>query len=106
MAFWWECRRSPAHEEDTMERVWGSRPFAIVLALALSSPAYADAPAPTRFDFSLSDGNSIAGFVYGESESRPLVILIHGASDTHTVFDFAPGFGAARELATQGFGVL
>ncbi|HEX5059963.1 MAG TPA: alpha/beta fold hydrolase, partial [Kofleriaceae bacterium] len=26
--------------------------------------------------------------------------------DTHTVFDFAPGFAAARDLATQGFGVM
>jgi len=90
-----------------MERaIGGSRVVMVALVVAAGSAAYADAPAPTRVDFSLSDGNSIAGFVYGESESRPLVILIHGASDTHTVFDFAPGFAAARELATQGFGVL
>ncbi len=60
----------------TMERGSGiSRVFAFALVLAAtSSTAYADAPAPARIDFSLSDGNTIAGFVYGESESRPLVI--------------------------------
>lgn len=92
-----------------MQRVTGgSRVFAVavVLATATSSAVYADPAAPARIDFSLSDGNTIAGFVYGESESRPLVILIHGASDTHAVFDFAPGFTSARELATQGYGVL
>lgn len=83
---------------------------AFVLGLSfvmLGSPsAMAGGPAPSRIDFALSDGNTMAGFVYGESEERPMVILIHGASDTHAVFDFAPGFRAARELATRGFGVL
>ncbi len=81
---------------------------AVVLASVMlaASIAAADEPAPTRFDFALADGNTIAGFVYRESEQRPLVILIHGASDTHAVFDFAPGYQAARELAGRGFGVL
>jgi pimeloyl-ACP methyl ester carboxylesterase len=34
------------------------------------------------------------------------VILVHGASDTHRVFDFAPGYRAARQLAKRGYGVL
>lgn len=82
------------------------RALLLAPALLVSSPAAAGEPAPARIDFSLSDGNSIAGFVYGESEHQPLVILVHGASDTHAVFDFAPGFRAARELARRGFGVL
>ena len=54
---------------------------------------------PRRISFSLSDGNRIAGYVYSADERRPVLIMIHGASDTHTVFDFAPGFRAARDLA-------
>jgi alpha-beta hydrolase superfamily lysophospholipase len=76
---------------------------ALVMASRLAS---ADTPPPARLDFSLSDGNTMAGFVYGESEQRPLVILVHGASDTHTVFDFANGYHTADDLAKQGFGVL
>jgi pimeloyl-ACP methyl ester carboxylesterase len=61
---------------------------------------------PDPVEFRLRDGNRVAGFVYGESRRKPLVILIHGASDTHTVFDFAPGYRAAGVLADAGFGVL
>jgi pimeloyl-ACP methyl ester carboxylesterase len=61
---------------------------------------------PRRVAFALSDGNTMAGYVYGETERAPLVILVHGASDTHTVFDFAPGYRAARLLAEYGYGVL
>ena len=56
--------------------------------------------------FSLSDGNTMAGYVYRASRHQPLVILVHGASDSHTVFDFAPGYRAAEELAERGYGVM
>src|SRR5688572_24153558 len=75
-------------------------------ALVMLAASTANAAEPTRVDFALDDGNTIAGFVYGQSATRPLVILIHGASDTHAVFDFGPGYRAARDLAEQGFGVL
>lgn len=61
---------------------------------------------PSPVEFELADGNTMAGFVYGESERKPLLLLVHGASDTHTVFDFAPAYRAARLLAALGFGVL
>jgi alpha-beta hydrolase superfamily lysophospholipase len=61
---------------------------------------------PSTTTFVLSDGNHMAGYVYGESEHHPLVIMVHGASDTHTVFDFAPGYRAADDLAQRGYGVL
>lgn len=83
-----------------------SRALLIVSVMLGSQRIGAAEPAPARIDFALSDGNTMAGFVYGESETRPLVILVHGASDTHAVFDFAPGFSAARSLAGRGFGVL
>lgn len=76
------------------------------LVIGSMAVAHADPPPPGRVDFALDDGNRIAGFVYGASEAKPLVLLIHGASDTHAVFDFAPGFSAARELAARGYGVL
>jgi pimeloyl-ACP methyl ester carboxylesterase len=68
--------------------------------------ARADPRPPTTVDFALSDGNHMAGYVYGQSATRPLVVMVHGASDSHTVFDFAPGFQAANDLAAHGFGVL
>jgi len=61
---------------------------------------------PTTVTFSLTDGTAMAGYVYRTSRHRPTVIMVHGASDTHAVFDFAPGYRAARELAELGFGVL
>ncbi|HEY5926692.1 MAG TPA: alpha/beta fold hydrolase [Kofleriaceae bacterium] len=73
--------------------------------VASTAASAAEAP-PTRIDFALADGNTIAGFVYGESATKPLVILIHGASDTHAVFDVAAGYRAARDFAAAGFGVL
>ncbi|MGN6110452.1 MAG: alpha/beta hydrolase [Kofleriaceae bacterium] len=48
----------------------------------------------------------MAGFVYGTSRREPLLILVHGASDTHAVFDFGGGYHAARDFADRGFGVL
>jgi alpha-beta hydrolase superfamily lysophospholipase len=77
-----------------------------VALLGAGASAAASPNAPRRVDFTLGDGNTVAGYVYGESADRPLVVLVHGASDSHTVFDFAPGFTAARELAQRGYGVL
>lgn len=74
--------------------------------VCLSHDAAAKRHDPVAIDFELSDGNTMVGFLFGKSERKPLVILVHGASDTHTVFDFAPGFTAARALARRGFGVL
>lgn len=82
---------------------------AAVAALAmicLSRDAAAGPHDPIAIDFDLSDGNTMVGFLFATSEQEPLVVLVHGASDTHTVFDFAPGFSAARDLARRGFGVL
>jgi len=61
---------------------------------------------PREVSFELDDGNSMAGYVYRESATQPLVIMVHGASDTHAVFDFAAGYHAARDLARAGYGVL
>ena len=58
--------------------------------------------APAQVQFNLQDGNTTVGFRYDPPHARhggPLLIMIHGASDTHTVFDFFPGFQAAPELA-------
>ena len=77
----------------------------LALIAGASRPSWAGSR-PTPHQFALTDGNTMVGYVYGESALRPLVILVHGASDSHTVFDFAPGFGAAAELAQQQFGVL
>lgn len=79
----------------------------VLVAFGISvGVAHADAHAPTTVQFALSDGNHMAGYVYAKSETRPLVVMVHGASDSHTVFDFAPGFQAARDVAERGFGVL
>ena len=82
--------------------------FACVCSVAYAGVQDPDSPSgnPQTFRFVLSDGNSMAGYVYGESESRPLLIMVHGASDTHAVFDFAPGYRSAVEIAQQGYGVL
>lgn len=61
---------------------------------------------PAQVQFPLQDGNQIVGFHYPARHDGPLLVMIHGASDTHTVFDFAPGFRAARELAALGLPVL
>jgi pimeloyl-ACP methyl ester carboxylesterase len=80
-----------------------------IAALVGWSEAQAGGPRPNEpreISFELDDGNSMAGYVYGESETAPLLIMVHGASDTHAVFDFAPGFQSARDLARAGYGVL
>lgn len=75
--------------------------------LALDAPATArPCDGPRRVNFTLADGNRVAGWVYGESRHDPLVLLVHGASDSHTVFDFTHGYEAARDLARRGYGVL
>ena len=88
------------------QHIRASQVLGLALVMLASPLAFAGHKEPERIDFSLSDGNTLAGFVYGESEDQPLVILIHGASDTHAVFDFAPGYDAARDIARRGFGVL
>lgn len=82
--------------------------FAVAALIGLPDARAGGRPAhePRQVSFALDDGNSMAGYVYGESESAPLVILVHGASDTHAVFDFGPGFRAADDLARSGYGVL
>ncbi len=79
----------------------------IVVGLAVGGrTARADVPAAATTSFTLSDGNTMAGYVYGGSAQTPLLVMVHGASDSHTVFDFAPGFRSAFELVQRGFGVL
>jgi pimeloyl-ACP methyl ester carboxylesterase len=82
--------------------------FAVVLAGWLGFSATAGA-SPAQVQFNLQDGNTTVGFRYDPPHARhggPLLIMIHGASDTHTVFDFFPGFQAAPELALLGLPVL
>ena len=80
---------------------------ALSLALVTGGQALADpAGSPTHVTFALSDGNTMAGYVYAANADRPLLILVHGASDSHTVFDFAPAYRSAVELAKHGYGVL
>ncbi|HVV52712.1 MAG TPA: alpha/beta hydrolase [Polyangia bacterium] len=89
--------------------------WVLVVVLGLASSAAAAPPAEVRFD--LHDGNFMVGFSYapprhvglphaGHGHGTPVLVMIHGASDTHTVFDFAPGFRAAPELAELGLPVL
>jgi pimeloyl-ACP methyl ester carboxylesterase len=76
--------------------------FLIVPLLLVAHGAIAGSfDEPRRISFPLSDGNRIEGYIYSADEHRPVLIMIHGASDTHTVFDFAPGFRAARDLADE-----
>lgn len=77
-----------------------------VLMFGVFDGARADHSTPRTVSFQLTDGNTMAGYVHGESPHAPLVIMVHGASDSHTVFDFAPGYTAARDLVKKGFGVL
>ncbi len=76
-----------------------------VLLVSISS-ADAHSRAPVELAFELDDGNTMVGYVYGQSETRPLVLMVHGASDTHAVFDFVAWFRAARAIAHAGYGVL
>src|SRR5512146_1700652 len=79
----------------------------VSVGLATGGAAVADpSVSPTHVTFALSDGNTMAGYVYATSADRPLLILVHGASDSHTVFDFAPAYRSAVELANHGYGVL
>lgn len=76
----------------------------LALALAWSAPAAAQAQ-PAQVSFTMQDGNQVVGFEYAHGPGRnhrPLLLMIHGASDTHTVFDFFPGFRAAPELSHLG----
>ncbi len=84
------------------------------LVLGLCGLATRAIASPAQVQFNLQDGNTAVGFQYdpppphhhdGHHE-RPLLIMIHGASDTHTVFDFFPAFRAAPELAALGQPVL
>ncbi len=72
--------------------------FGIGVAACLGfSPAAGAAPAQVQFN--LQDGNTTVGFRYDPPRAHhggPLLIMIHGASDTHTVFDFFPGFRPRR----------
>lgn len=61
---------------------------------------------PAVLTFALADGNSMVGYHYRGKATQPVVVMLHGASDSHTVFDFAPGFRAAERLAQKGYPVL
>jgi pimeloyl-ACP methyl ester carboxylesterase len=84
--------------------------LALALALVLASSTRAAAqPHPAQVSFTMQDGNQVVGFEYAHGpghDHRPLLLMIHGASDTHTVFDFVPGFRAAPELSHLGVTVL
>jgi len=54
----------------------------------------------------VTDGTAMAGDVYRDEPAPPDGDHGPRPSDTHAVFDFAPGYRAARELAELGFGVL
>jgi len=82
--------------------------FVVVVAGWCGFPTAAGAT-PAQVQFNLHDGNTTVGFRYDPPHAHhggPLLIMIHGASDTHTVFDFFPGFQAAPELAFLGLPVL
>jgi len=81
---------------------------AVILSLGASGRSAASPIEPTPLRFDLSDGNFIIGYPYEPSHQTdsPLVVMIHGASDTHTVFDFAHGYRPAVALAHRGFPVL
>jgi pimeloyl-ACP methyl ester carboxylesterase len=78
----------------------------LFIMVCLAGTAAGDPGTPSTVRFALSDGTEMAGYVYGSSTTRPLLVMVHGASDTHTVFDFAPGYRAADEIARSGYGVL
>jgi pimeloyl-ACP methyl ester carboxylesterase len=80
----------------------------IFLCLVMLHAARAGAAggSPQQLTFSLQDGNTMAGYHYAGNRRNPVLIMLHGASDTHTVFDFSPAFRAAPALAGRGFPVL
>jgi pimeloyl-ACP methyl ester carboxylesterase len=92
----------------------GKRVTIGLLVLGFCGLAATASASPAQVQFNLQDGNNAVGFRYdppaghhsGPHHERPLLIMIHGASDTHTVFDFFPGFRAAPELAALGLPVL
>jgi pimeloyl-ACP methyl ester carboxylesterase len=92
----------------------GKRVGFALLVLGLCGFAATANASPAQVQFNLQDGNTAVGFRYappgghhaGPHHQQPLLIMIHGASDTHTVFDFFPGFRAAPELAALGLPVL
>lgn len=77
-----------------------------MLCMFAIAPRRVHADPVDTITFPLADGNTMAGYIYNTSAVKPLVILVHGASDSHTVFDFAPGYRAAIDLAKHGYGVL
>jgi pimeloyl-ACP methyl ester carboxylesterase len=80
----------------------------LVAAVVVAPRPAAAVNQPDAIRFDLQDGNFIVGYSYEPPRPRglPVVVMIHGASDSHTVFDFAPGFRAAAQLALLGFPVL
>src|SRR5262249_20232706 len=77
------------------------------LARARAAAAAPDDPGPQVIRFVLHDGNSIVGYHYASAVlGGVLLIAIHGASDTHTVFDFAADFRPAPGWAHEGIDVL
>ena len=100
-----------------MRRSVLSAVWVVVAVLGLGAGRAAAAGAPTQVRFDLQDGNFMIGYSYapprrvgfphgGHGHGTPVLVMIHGASDTHTVFDFSPGFRAAPELADLGIPVL
>ena len=100
-----------------MRRSLISASWVLVVVLGLASRNAAAGQPPTQVRFDLQDGNFMIGYSYapprlggfphaGKGHGTPVLVMIHGASDTHTVFDFAPGFRAAPELAELGMPVL
>jgi pimeloyl-ACP methyl ester carboxylesterase len=81
--------------------------WVVVSVLAVGRGAAA-ASGPAQVRFNLQDGNFIVGYSYEPEHARSsaVLVMIHGASDTHTVFDFTPGFEAAPALAQRGLAVL
>src|SRR3954468_1682921 len=91
----------------------------VVAGLASSGAAAGQQPTQVPLDvrFDLHDGNVMIGYSYApprpvgfpgarDGRGTPVLVMIHGASDTNTVFDFTPGFRAAPELAALGSSVL
>lgn len=77
----------------------------ILVLCPAEGQARAEACVPTTTTFAMHDSNQMVGYRYGQAQ-RTLLIAIHGASDTHTVFDFSPGFRAACRWAQAGLAVL
>ncbi len=85
-----------------MRRSLISASWVLVVVFGLASSNAAAGQQPTQVRFDLADGNFIVGYSYapprlvgfpraGKGHGTPVLVMIHGASDTHTVFDFSPG---------------